>query len=249
MDEIVGGVKEKIDLGPWDEAGLRRMLRVAAAISPTGERIGYISGWFLGIPYKEATLVGSPEVAEELVISLGAVDCFTYIDYVEAMRLSGSFGEFKEELRMVRYRKGVVTYGTRYHFFTDWKEDPRVRDVTRDVGRARVHRRAKVLNKKDDGSLFLAGIREKPRDVTFIPSGALDETVTDRLQTGDYVGIYAETEGLDVTHVGIINRLEEGIFFRHASLTEKKVVDQDIRSYFKGKPGIVVLRAAEEIFL
>jgi hypothetical protein len=235
-------VEEQVDLGRWDRIGLDRMLGAAGGISEAGERVDYVSRQFLGTRYEEKTLVGSPEEPEELVIRLGAVDCFTLIDYVEAMRLSGSFEGFRVELRRVRYRKGVVGYATRNHFFTDWTESSMLRDVTAEVGRSRAQRSDKVLNRKGDGSLFLAGIPEKKRNVTYIPVQALDEAMMDKLQTGDYVGIYTETEGLDVSHVGIIIRQENAIQFRHASLVERMVVDQNFQGYLRGKPGVVVLR-------
>jgi hypothetical protein len=235
-------VKEQMDLGRWDKAGLDRMLSAVGGMSEAGERVDYFSRQFLGIPYEEKTLVGSLEEPEELVIRLGAVDCFTLIDYVEAMRLSGSFDSFIGELRRVRYRKGMVGYATRNHFFTDWTESRMVRDVSAEVGRRRAQSSEKVLNRKSDGSLFLAGIPEKKRKVTYIPAEVLDEPMMEKLQTGDYVGIYTETEGLDVSHVGIIIRQEEAIQFRHASLIERMVVDRNFEGYLRGKPGIVVLR-------
>ena len=66
-----------------------------------------------------------------------------------------------------------------------------------------------------------------------------------RLRIGDYIGIYAEADGLDVSHVGIIVRRAGRIFLRHASLIERMVVDQDLRAYISEKPGIVVLRPEE----
>jgi hypothetical protein len=243
---MMGDFKEQVDLGRWDESGLGRMLCAAAAISSAGERIDYVSGQFLGIPYEENTLTGSGDTPEELVIRLGAVDCFTYVDYVEAMRLSRSFEGFREQLKAVRYRMGVVSYATRNHFFTDWTESRRVRDVSTEVGRPHVQTSAKILNRKGDGSPFLSGIPEKERTVAYVPVQALDEVTMDRLRTGDYVGIYTETEGLDVSHVGIIIRREDRVLLRHASLTERAVVEQNLRWYLKGKPGIVVLRANEE---
>jgi hypothetical protein len=243
--ETMDEVRELVRLGKWDRLSLGQVLGTAAAISEARERIEYISGQFLGTPYEETTLVGSSDVPEKLVICLQAVDCFTYIDYVESMRLSLSFDDFREQLRMVRYRSGVVAYAARNHFFTDWAESPRVRDVSADVGLAEVRSVVKVLNRKGDGSLFLSDIPERKRTVTFIPAEALDEGAMDRLRTGDYVGIYTEADGLDVSHVGIIVKRQGGVYFRHASVVEKMVIDQDFRSYLAGKPGIIVLRPTD----
>ena len=242
MGYSMDNFRESVHLGKWDSAGLERMLAAAATVSDICERIDYISRQFLGTPYRETTLVGSPDVPEKLVVCLHAVDCFTYVDYVEAMRFSSSFKDFRERLITVRYRQGAVAYGTRNHFFTDWMETSRVKDVSAVVGLAEARSVLKVLNRKSDGSLFLPGVAERTREVTFIPATALDEPTMDRLHTGDYVGIYADTDGLDVSHVGIIVRRDENISFRHASLIERMVVDQDFRNYLSGKPGIIVLR-------
>jgi hypothetical protein len=62
------------------------------------------------------------------------------------------------------------------------------------------------------------------------------------MRTGDYVGIFTEDEGLDVTHVGIAITDGGEILFRHASSVEGKVVDEDFRLYVRAWPGIVLLR-------
>jgi hypothetical protein len=238
-------VRERVYLGKWDFYGFNRMLREGAAIPDSRRRIEYISRQFLGVPYGEATLVGSPDAPEELVIDFRSVDCFTYIDYVEAMRLSDSLESFKEQLRMVRYRKESVEYVMRRHFFIDWIETPRLRDVSVEVAHGQARAVKKVLNRRSDGSLLLPGIPEKKREVTFIPGEAVTDATLDRLHTGDYIGIFSDREELDVSHVGIIVKREGCILFRHASLLERMVVDQDSREYLSGKPGIIVLRPQE----
>jgi hypothetical protein len=226
----------------WDPAGIERMLGAASAIGDIPSRIAFISGHFLGVPYKESTLIGSPDTPEVLVITFQGVDCFTYLDYVEAMRLSASFEEFKHYLRLVRYRGGSVSYGARNHFFTDWAASSRVLDVTAMIGQGREEGVTRDLNLKDDGTYFLPAIPPVRRTFSVIPTERLDRDALSMLATGDYVGVYTKTEGLDVSHVGIIIRDEKRLLFRHASLVEKRVVDQEFRRYISGKPGIIVLR-------
>ena len=221
---------------------LGRMLRAASSIRSIPERIDVLSRAFLGIPYGESTLIGSPCEAETFVVNLESVDCFTFIDYVEAMRLSASFKGFCDNLKKVRYRHGIVSYETRMHFFTDWLDTPRVKDVTFEVGEEKIRGVTKTMNRKSDGSPFVPGIPEKERRFAFIPSSLFDEAAIGRLRTGDYGGIYAEAEGLDVSHVGIIIVKEGRLLFRHASSIERRVLDQDLLVYLTGKPGIVVLR-------
>ncbi|HFQ9941283.1 TPA: N-acetylmuramoyl-L-alanine amidase-like domain-containing protein, partial [Klebsiella pneumoniae] len=80
--------------------------------------------------------------------------------------------------------------------------------------------------------------------ISYIPASAIDKEVINKLQTGDYVGIYSTKRGLDVSHVGIIIKDHNNIWFRNASSLAKnrKVVDSPFIRYMATKPGIVVLR-------
>jgi hypothetical protein len=241
----MAGVKELLNLGRFTREELERMLRAASAIRDTSARIEFISGELLGTPYEGSTLIGSAHESEAFVVNLESMDCFTFIDYIEAMRLSDSFARFCEHLKMVRYKHGTISFETRMHFFSDWLDTPRVRDVTAEIGGERVEGVTKTLNRKGDGSAILPGIPEKERRIGYIPSSVVDEGVSGLLRTGDYCGVYTEVEGLDVSHVGVIVVNGGHILFRHASSIEKRVLDQDFLTYMTGKPGIMVLRPIE----
>jgi len=238
--------KERIFLGKWTEAELDDLLRESFALNSPGKRLELLSGKFLGVPYWESTLIGDANTPEVFVVNVEGVDCFTLLDYIEAMRLSGSFAEFKDNLKKVRYRSGRIRYENRNNFFTDWRESNRdlVEDITAHAGGQRTRSIVKMLNVKEDGIYVLQGISARQRTVNFIPAEAVDDAVMDRLKTGDYIGIYSEKQGLDVSHVGIFIKKKGTAYLRHASSSEKhrKVVDEDFREYISGKPGIVVLR-------
>lgn len=220
------------------------MLNRASGPSSIGEKIEIISRQLLDVTYQAGTLVGSSDVPESLVINLDALDCFTFIDYVEAMRRSDSFESFRENLIKTRYRKGVVSFMTRNHFFTDWIENSQghIKDVTKEAGGDSAVTVIKELNKKPDGSLYLKGISPVKRKIEYIPLGCLDQVVMDGLRTGDYAGIYSNAPGLDVSHVGIIIKAEDRLFLRHASSAHMKVVEEDFTEYMSGKPGLILLR-------
>ncbi len=55
------------------------------------------------------------------------------------------------------------------------------------------------------------------RDITYIPSASIDENTLSLLEEGDYIGIYTDLAGLDVTHTGIFIRGENGPVLRNAS--------------------------------
>lgn len=236
--------KPVLHLGPWGtKERIDRFLEAAAGISDLSARIDHISRQFLGTPYRHPTLIGSPEVQEELIVNLEFVDCFTYLDYVDGMRLSRSFDEFIEKLIWVRYKGGVVAYEKRRHFFTDWIDSGRVNEVTAQIGRPRSRTVAKNLNARNDGSLFLPGIPKVSRTLS-VALPVIGSSAQGRLRTGDYVGVFEETEGLDVSHVGLAikDARTDSWLFRHASSVRGNVVDQDLSDYLASKPGIIVLR-------
>ncbi|HOJ43315.1 MAG TPA: DUF1460 domain-containing protein [Syntrophorhabdaceae bacterium] len=234
-----------IVLGRWTEYAMDEIIKKARAIDNPGERVDFISGFFLNTSYKEHTLIGSKDTKEELTADLSAVDCFTFIDYVEAMRLSGSYSDFLEKLQRIRYRNKDVSFVCRNHFFTDWIENNYdfVDDVTSIIGKQRTKSIKKFLNEKEDGSLFLEGIQIKERNINYINIEDL-RPIKNRLKTGDYTGIYTSTPGLDVSHVGIIIKRENKLLFRHASSRPhvRMVIDEDLEQYLEDKEGIIVLR-------
>ena len=234
------------NLGKWTTAVLDNIMREAAAITNTGERIDYISRQFLNTPYKESSLTGSISIPEVLTINLEGMDCMTFIEYVEAMRLSGSYAEFTGNLRMVRYRNGEVAYEYRRHFFTDWVgyTPQTVEDVTKIIGGIKSVKVRKMLNLNSDGTYILTGICITEREISFIPVNAINKIVLEQIKTGDYAGFYSDKDGLDVTHTGIIIKDDGKIYLRHASSRKDtyKVIDEELTEYLTGRDGLILLR-------
>lgn len=235
-----------IALGRWTEESLDELIRCGSTIQELGERIDLLSSRFLDTPYGESTLIGDILTPEILTVNLSRLDCFTFLDYVEAMRRSSSYADFLRTLQDVRYKDSEVAYQKRNHFFTDWREQGRIfiDDITGLIGGCQAIRSHKTLNRKEDGSLYLEGIPEVEREILYVPDVSIEEDIVKKLRTGDYLGIYADMAGLDVSHVGIFIRKRKGNFFRHASSQEnyRKVIDEVFCDYLKGKPGIIVFR-------
>ncbi|MGB3484063.1 MAG: DUF1460 domain-containing protein [Mycobacterium sp.] len=232
----------QLQISSASEQILESML--AATSGSTGSDA--VSAQFLATPYGANTLVGSAQQPEQLVVELQRVDCFTYADYVEALKRAGGDRErFLDSLVDVRYRDGVVSFANRKHFFTDWSATaPAVAtDITAGLSDAAVET-TKNLNAKDSGGVYLPGLPVVPRTVWHIPSAQVDNDVVSRLRTGDYIGAYAEDGGLDVTHVGIFIDSPDGPVFRNASSrsADNKVVDTALFDYLQTVPAVVVLR-------
>lgn len=224
----------------------RELVAEAAPLADPGERAARISEKFLGVPYQANTLNGGPGTAEKLTVELAAVDCFTLLDYVEALRRSTSPDEFSSRLVEVRYRDGLIAWDRRRHFFTDWATAPggRIVDVTAALDGNRVQQVFKQLNRKADGTLFLRGVPVQARTVSYLPPAAFNDRLFQQLRPGDYLGIYTPAAGLDVSHVGIVVRRDDRLWLRHASARRAlgRVVDSPLRDYLADKPGLVVLR-------
>ncbi len=234
------------NLGNWTKKTLSGVIQGSTHLSDIGEQITHISEKFLGTPYEGNTLVGSAKTREKLTVHLAGLDCFTYIDYVEAARLSDSYDTFLNALQHTRYKSGIVEFQYRNHFFSDWVKynSDQVSDVTKEVGGNVAIPVKKQLNQKKDGSVFLEGIPILSRTINYIPSTAITDESMKNLRTGDYIGIYTDIDGLDVTHTGIFIKNSRGTYLRHASSREKaqQVIDDDFLTYLKNKPGIVVYR-------
>ncbi len=226
-------------------AGGRDLLWSGAVSHDPSLQIVAISADFLGRKYQADTLGGGPEQPEVLTVNLDAVDCFTFLDYVEAARRSAAPEQFRDRLKEVRYHAAHVSWQSRKHFFTDWSEEGLIDDVTASVGGNAVVTVDKVLNRKSDGTLYLQAVATRPVSLDYIPTQALNSEVLSKLQAGDYLGIYSDQDGLDVSHVGILIRHDGGLSLRHVSSRPeiRKVIDSPLLEYLHGKPGIVVLRA------
>ena len=235
-----------VDIDDTTSREIDDVLALRVGADNAGEAIERVSRQFLGTPYGANTLVGSATQAEELVIDFRRVDCFTYLDYVEALRRSVDRDQFVRNLVDTRYANGIIDFRHRKHFFTDWVSvDAAVADdITATLSSAAVTV-DKQLNAKVDGGAYVPGIPVVDRAVTFIPSAAVDGAVVGKLRTGDYIGAYADLPGLDVTHVGIFVMSADGPVLRNASSlsANNAVVDSPLDEYLQSVPGIVVLRA------
>ncbi|WP_455481641.1 DUF1460 domain-containing protein [Bartonella sp. B35(2025)] len=240
--------KIKINLDPYTLNKLNTLLEKQSKMNDheIGQTIDLLSEAFLGTIYKENMLHGSEKTPEKLVIDFRGLDCFTYLDYVEALRKSKSQTEFINNVIRTRYVDGNVSFLNRKHFFTDWayREYKLANDITAKISSNAVSIE-KYLNKKADGENYLPGLPIVKRKITYIPSNFINEEVISRLQSGDFIGIYTKLAGLDVTHVGFFIMTDNGPMLRNASSRKenKKVVDSPFMDYVAKIPGIIVLRA------
>lgn len=211
-----------------------------------GKLVSDVSAEFLNTPYQGGTLIGSPETPESLVANFNGVDCFTLIDYVEALTRSRDKNSFLSNLARTRYVNGKVSYLSRRHFFSDWfaTKPYNARDVTSSIS-PHYLTEEKKLNRKPDGGEYVQGLGVIPRKINYVPGNVINQDVLRQLKNGDYVGVYSPLKGLDVSHTGIVIKEGGQVWFRNASSlsSNRKVVDSPFKEYMSKKPGFIVLRA------
>lgn len=238
---------ETLSYGRWSEVELTQIVTSKKSQKTPGSQIVEISNYFVDTPYAANTLIGSPRETEQLVLDLEKFDCFTLLDTVEAFRRADDVQDIPESLSDVRYYGGVISYTNRRHFFSDWVNgDTGVSDVTVLVGQGAAQTVNKLLNRKSDGSFWVPGVTGRARSIHYIPTGRIDKKILSALLPGDYIGIYTNMDGLDVTHTGLIVVDEGKVMIRHASSRSDvaRVVDEDLVKYLQNKPGLVVYRVA-----
>ena len=226
---------------------LDRILQIKNSDS---KKIKAISKLFLNTPYVKDRLIGSEVEKEKFVADFRALDCFTFLDYVESLRKSYNFSDdFSGKLIETRYKNSKVEFLLRKHFFSDWSYkddngDRNAEDITKYLTN-NTKTVQKELNKKANGGTYIPGLSVVSRKISYIPGNRIDDNVINNLKSGDYIGIYTRKKGLDVTHTGIFIRGKNGPVFRNASSLSKnmKVVDSPFLEYVQNKPGIVVYRA------
>jgi len=227
---------QELNLGIWDKNSFNKFLEKEKSIDE-------VSSSFLGTSYKANVLIGSSSKKEQLVINLANLDCFTYVDYIEAIKNSNDFESFKKNLIALRYKNSTISFQNRNHFFTDWITQNGFKNIISKLS-SNTKKQIKYLNKKDDKNVYLKGIDIKKREIKYLEPQFVDKYFLQKLKSGDYIGIYSSLNGLDVTHTGMIIKKDNNIYFRHASSkkSNRKVVDELFVDYIKKTPGILVLR-------
>lgn len=220
-------------------------LKQRGSLTDKSQTIDLLSQAFLETPYVANRLIGSGATPEQLVIDFHGLDCFTYLDYIQALRTASNAENFVENVIHTRYVGGNIDFQHRKHFFTDWAHTHPVLadDITTCLSPVTVTEH-KQLNAKADGDVYLPGLPVIVRLVSYIPGELINEQVINQLQTGDLIGIYTPLQGLDVTHTGFFIMTPEGAVLRHASSRKEnmKVINSKFSDYVCNTPGIVVLR-------
>lgn len=212
--------------------------------SNPNQLVEFIGREFIGTPYKAGTLEGSPEA---LTVNLEEMDCTTFVETVVALALTVenhrcSWIDFLDMLETIRYRNGYADgYASRLHYISDWvitnTHRGYIKDVTDRIPQSDVQiktldfmsRNRSKYPALSDSATF-EGIKNmevgyRSHRFPYIKSARLSsKPIINALKGGDIVALTTKTNGLDVSHVGILVIEKDGPHLLHASSKEGKVV-------------------------
>lgn len=237
---------------------------------PVNDVVAEIGKSFLGLDYEAHTLERPGD--EHLVVHLTGLDCTTFLEnalvFARCIKADKtSFEDYQKALTEIRYREGKIDkYPSRLHYFSDWIYDNVkkgiVEDVTKSVGGKRFPVKVGFMTKNRDkyaqistNDEFYKLVKAKEeeinaRDYYFIPKAEV-KNIEKEIGNGYLIAITSGVEGLDINHVGIAVKMDDGrVHFMHAPLAGAKVeiTPKPLHDYLAGikrHTGIMVLKPLE----
>ncbi len=233
---------------------------------PINEVVVNIGESFLGTDYLAHAL--EEDGGEQLVVNLTGLDCTTLVENSIALARcieqdSTSFKNYLEELQFIRYRDGIVdSYPSRLHYFSDWITDnvskKVVTDETKELGGVPIKFNLNFMSThpdsykqlKEDPELIPI-IRKQEEEISlreyyYIPKSDF-KSKENFIISGDIIAITTTVEGLDIGHIGIAVKMDDGrIHLLHAPNVNTKVqiTEEPLADYlmkYKRHSGVIVL--------
>lgn len=191
---------------------------------------------FLGSPYKGFSLDGGAK--EQLLLDLRHFDCFLFVEQLVALVNSRKVDtqdegveRFTQHVRRLRYENGEVDYCRRQHYFTRWAEAAErngyVVNLTPFLPGASSRTVALNFMSRHAGSYKPMELKRNQQCITeleknlvveqaYIPLAALPG-VLPSLRSGDIFALVTKVPGLDVTHVGFLEKRDGVVDAIHAA--------------------------------
>lgn len=229
-----------------DTTRINGILTEAMAINDrhANEIMTFIGEKFVGTPYQAGTLEGSPEA---LTVNLDGMDCTTFVETVAALALTvserrNSWQDFIFNLEQLRYRQGHLDgYASRLHYISDWIVDNTHRGNLREVtdrmpGVKYQVKTLDYMSRHRDAYPALADdvafdkiknceVGYRSHRFPYMRSSALmAKKAPTWIKEGDVIAFTTKTDGLDITHVGIITIKNGELHLLHASSKNGKVL-------------------------
>ena len=219
------------------EAGLN------SNISYSNELMVHYAKQLLDIPYIAHTLEGDTEM---LTINIDELDCTTYVETVYALARTtlsqrSTWRDFANNLESVRYRNGEMTdYASRLHYISDWimnnSARGNIKEITTEFGGCKyIIKTIDFMSKHREYYPAMADstIYEKIRNYEigyrshrfpYIKKELLyTKNIINEFESGDIIAMVTKTEGLDISHLGLVLKENNKLYFINASMGGKKV--------------------------
>lgn len=230
------------------------------------ELVSYYAHRLLSTPYVAHTLEGDREA---LTINIDELDCTTFVETLYALTrttLNGrySWRDYAHHLEDLRYRNGVLgDYSSRLHYISEWIVNNRSRgnlvEVTSDLPHAdfqvktinfmSTHKDSYQSLKNDSAMVekikgFEIGYRN--HRMPYVKKTWFgDKKLKAALKSGDFIGLVTKIEGLDISHLGIIEKDEKGeIYLLDASMSGGKVMlePKNMMQMFRNSKTVIGIR-------
>ena len=212
-------------------------------LKTSNELVVFYANKLLGTPYVAHTLEGE---TEQLTINIDELDCTTFVETLYALTrttLSNrtSWRDYANNLESVRYRNGVIgDYSSRLHYISEWiinnSSRDNLKDITPDFSKCKYivktidfmskHRDAyaslkenEMFNKVKNNEIGFRSHRFpyiKKEDIN-----AKSSKVT--FKSGDFIAMVTNIKGLDVSHLGLVIKENNELYFINASMSGGKV--------------------------
>ena len=233
----------------------------------TGDRIVRIALYFIDCPYVAGTL--EADGPETLQVNFKGFDCMTFVENVLAFdnliqSKNRDFESFKNELKKIRYRDGVLdNYTSRLHYTTDWIFNNQIKGVVKlvetgtnypffplKVGYMSTHPEAYPPLQANPSFVSVMSEHEariNKLSFRYIPKRSA-ASCNGIIRNGDVIAITTNIAGLDFSHLGFAIKDNKGlVHLIHASSSTKKIVfsTETLYKYLAGvsrHTGFVIVR-------
>lgn len=212
-------------------------------IEKANDLMVFYANQLLGTPYVAHTLEGDTEM---LTINIEELDCTTFVESLYALTKTTlsrrvSWRDYANNLESVRYRNGIMgDYSSRLHYISDWIVNNSARGNIKDISAnfkscKYLIKTINYMSKHRNAypSLQDSVIFEKIRNFEvgyrshrfpYIKKEALKSKNTKSVfKSGDIIGMVTKVDGLDISHLGIVVKENNELYFINASMKGKKV--------------------------
>ncbi len=237
---------------------------------PIGYIIAEMGKSFIGTNYVAHTLEKGK--TESLVVDFTGLDCTTFLETNLTLarcikERKTTFENYQNELKKIRYRNGIIDqYPSRLHYFSDWIYDNIkkgiVENISQKLGGEPIKFNVYYMSKNpasyeqlDSNPSFIPTIEKQEKEINsreyyYIPKGKVFKAEKE-IHSGDLIAFTTDAKGLDISHVGIAVKTDDGVVhLMHAPNVGYKVQISplslaDYITKVKKDTGIIVLRAED----